>query len=140
MTPRWYDLAQKDLWTKEVKGPASNPVISGYFTQATGKKYGDEVSWCAAFVGAMLEKAGVRSSRSLLARSYLRWGEKLALPREGCIVVLKRGEPWQGHVGFFVRQNRDGTIMLLGGNQSDQVNYRNFSKRLVIGYRWPKGD
>ena len=44
----------------------------------------DEVAWCAAFLGACLERAGIGSTRSLMARSYLGWGQALAEPDPLC--------------------------------------------------------
>ena len=65
---------------------------------------GVEPPFLLAFVGAMLARAGIEPSGSLAARSYLTWGIKLGAPRQGCIVVLKRGKGWQGHVAFFDRE------------------------------------
>ena len=72
-------------------------------------------------------RAGIKPSGSLAARSYLSWGEKLAAPRQGCIVVLKRGKGWQGHVTFFDRE-ADGRLVCLGGNQSDKVCFATYRK------------
>jgi uncharacterized protein (TIGR02594 family) len=74
-------------------------------------------------------------SGSLAARSYLSWGTKLDAPRQGCIVVLKRGKGWQGHVTFFDREE-NGRLICLGGNQSDNVCFAAYRKSLVLGYRW----
>jgi hypothetical protein len=42
-----------------------------------------------------------------------------------------------GHVGFVVGQQQNGDLMVLGGNQSDAINIRAFSRSRVTGYRWP---
>jgi hypothetical protein len=48
----------------EIKGPRHNPLILQFWK---GIKRGgikdDETPWCAAFVGAMLERAGIKSTR-----------------------------------------------------------------------------
>jgi len=137
MQVKWYDLAVKELWTQEFAGAMNNPTIVRYYADATGQRQPDSVPWCAAFVGAMLERAGYRGSRSLAARSYLRWGQKLVTPRLGCIVVLQRGESWQGHVGFFVRKDANN-LLLLGGNQRNRVSYEPYGLNRLLGYRWPK--
>jgi uncharacterized protein (TIGR02594 family) len=102
----------------------------------------DEVSWCAAFVGACLAQASIpntidRDDR-LLARAYLKFGTPIETPRIGAIVVMSRGDPksWTGHVGFVVGETAR-TVAVLGGNQSNAVNVRHFSKDIVLGYRWP---
>jgi uncharacterized protein (TIGR02594 family) len=84
----------------------------------------------------MLKRAGVAPSGYLAARSYLKWGQKLAKPIPGAIVVFSRGNPTQGHVAFFEKDN-GSSIRVLGGNQSDAVTLANYPKSRVLGYRWP---
>lgn len=134
--PKWYEIAKKELGTKEVSGPKHNPRIIDYHAATSLKATEDEVAWCASFVGWCLEEAGIEGTYSALARSYMDWGEKLSHPKKGCIVIFRRGKPWQGHVGFLVRETAH-SIYLLGGNQDDAVTIQAFSKEDVIGYRWP---
>ena len=121
-----YELAEAEIGTVEWKS-GSNPKVVAYFKDAGHPEVKDDATaWCAAFVGAMLTRSGIRGTSQLNARSYLGWGEpverKNAQP--GDIVVLSRGKStWQGHVGFFVRDN-GSTITILGGNQADAVNRR----------------
>lgn len=133
-----FELAQAEMGTKEIAGPKHNPVVVAYFRDAGfAGIQDDETAWCAAFVGAMLKRAGIKPSGSLAARSYLQWGEKVAIEdaRPGDIVVFRRGNStWQGHVGFFVRQNAK-TITVLGGNQANEVNQRNYSTADLLGVR-----
>src|SRR5262249_37348156 len=97
----------------------------------------DETAWCAAFLGACLERAGIRSTRSLAARSYLAWGESVGEFRPGVIAVLSRtADPALGHVGFLVGQTADAVI-LLGGNQGDCVSVQAFPRSRLLGLRWP---
>ena len=97
----------------------------------------DSVAWCAAFLGATLERSGVASTRSLLARSYLHWGDALESPRLGAIAVLSRGaDPGAGHVGYWIGETAEHLI-LLGGNQSDAVRVSAFPRSSLLGYRWP---
>jgi len=103
-----YRLAVKEIGTKEWPGPRHNPRVLAYFQDA-GHSWvdDDETAWCAAFMGAMLRRAGLPSSGELTARSYLKWGQPTVTPREGDLAIFWRGDPdgWQGHVGFFVRDN-----------------------------------
>ncbi|WP_296205062.1 glycosyl hydrolase 108 family protein, partial [uncultured Hyphomicrobium sp.] len=74
---------------------------------------------------------------SLMARSYLAWGEALAEPRMGAVAVFSRGsDPALGHVGFWLGES-DGDVVLLGGNQGNQVSVVRYSKERLIGLRWP---
>ena len=109
-------------------------------TSATPRSTNDEVAWCAAFLGACLERAGVASTRSLMARSYLDWGEPLARSlATGAVAVLSRSsDPSLGHVGFLVGETA-ADIILLGGNQGDAVTVQAFprsrSARLSLARR-----
>lgn len=89
-----------------------------------------EIEWCAAFVNAILHKAGLAGSEivsdyPLLARSFLKWGHTVDSPRYGDIMVFERGESWQGHVGFYVGTtivNGVEFYEILGGNQKNEIN------------------
>ncbi|HWM31377.1 MAG TPA: TIGR02594 family protein [Methyloceanibacter sp.] len=136
--PSWYEFALAERGVKEAPGGANNPAVVAYYRDAghAGVKH-DSVPWCAAFVGAMLKRAGIKSSGSLLARSYLNWGKKLKQPRQGCIVVLKRGNStWQGHIAFFDHEE-GGRLVCLGGNQSDRVCFAPYATSRLLGFRWP---
>lgn len=121
-----YELAEAEIGTVEWKD-GNNPKVVAYFRDAGHPQVkDDETAWCAAFVGAMLHRAGLPKTGKLTARSYLDWGVKVdrAMAKPGDIVILKRGtSSWQGHVGFFVRDN-GSTITILGGNQNNAVNRR----------------
>lgn len=94
--------------------------------------------WCARFIGFCERKAGKPGTGKDNARSYLTYGTKVKLPeaREGDIVVFTRGTSnWQGHVAYFVKDNKDGTIKVLGGNQIDSVCYRNYDTDDILGIR-----
>ena len=136
MTP--FEIAKTYLGTKEIKGPADNPTIMEMYT-SVGHDWveHDEVAWCAAFVGHCLEKAGIRSTRKLTARSYLTFGEKVSPDevREGDIAVFKRGaSSWQGHVGFVVKTTAK-QVQVLGGNQSNAVTIARYPKSKLLGVR-----
>ena len=57
--PPWLAAAWAELGQREVRGSADNARISALFRDAgqTAALH-DEVAWCAAFVGACLERAG----------------------------------------------------------------------------------
>jgi len=136
--PAWLDHAWQEAGVRELPGPASNSRILQFFRDVGHPEVvSDEVAWCAAFVGACLERAGLRSTRSLLARSYLDWGVPLAKAKVGAIAVLSRGsDPGQGHVGFVVGAAKD-QLFLLGGNQKDAVTVQSFPVGQLLGLRWP---
>lgn len=135
---KWIDEAEKYIGEKEIKGTQNNPLIVQWWKDIKrGGIKDDETPWCAAFVGAMLEHVGIQSTRFESAKSYLEWGEPLSNPIPGCIVVFTR--EGGGHVGFVMGRTHAGGIVVLGGNQSDAVNYKVFPCLRVSGYRWPTG-
>jgi len=136
--PNYMDIARGYLGTKEGEGPQNNPLIMEMYA-SVGADWveHDSVAWCAAFLGHCLERAGIRSTRKLTARSYLTFGEPVELKdaREGDIVVFKRGNvSWQGHVGFYVSDG-SGKIAVLGGNQSNAVTIAKYPKTSLLGIR-----
>ncbi len=138
MQSDWMARARAQIGLRELSGSSDNAAILAFYRDAghPGVTH-DETPWCAAFVGAMLHRSGVNPSGSLMARSYLDWGEPLATPRQGCIVVLRRSDdPTLGHVGFYVGR-RGSQISILGGNQRDAVNIADYAVSRVLGYRWP---
>ena len=136
--PPWMPYAWADIGQHEIPGSGTNPRIAAYFRLAGHSEItDDETAWCAAFVGACLEQAGIRGSRSLAARSYLAWGVAAAKPEIGAITILSRGnDPSLGHVGFLVGLT-ETHVQLLGGNQSDSVSVATFDRARVVGFRLP---
>lgn len=134
-----YNLARQEIGTVEIKGERDNPEIVGWFADV-GHSWvqDDETAWCAAFVGAMLEAAGLNSTKALNARSYLEWGEEVPLrsAQPGDIVVYWRESPesWKGHVGFYVDQAGE-TIITLGGNQRNEVNETPYDTDKLLSVR-----
>lgn len=132
------EYAKEDLGTWEWKD-GHNPKVVKYFADV-GHDWvkDDETAWCAAFLGAMLKKAGFDHTGKLNARSYLDWGFEVPLDqaKEGDVVVFSRGNPngWQGHVGFYISHNGKD-IRVLGGNQSNQVNISSYPRKRLLGVR-----
>ncbi|HWV83786.1 MAG TPA: TIGR02594 family protein [Hyphomicrobiaceae bacterium] len=136
--PSWMAEAWRELGQSEVPGSAHNPRIVAMFDELGYPDQSDETAWCAAFVGACLERAGISSTRSLRARTYLEWGVPADDPAVGAVVVLERGsDPALGHVGFLVGMT-DTSVMLLGGNQSNAATVATFDRELVLGFRVPE--
>jgi uncharacterized protein (TIGR02594 family) len=132
-----YELAKAEIGTVEWKD-GNNPKVVAYFKDSgnAGVK-NDETAWCAAFVGAMLERAGMDGTGKLNARSYLEWGKPVdrSDAQPGDIVVFKRGNSsWQGHVAFFVK-DRGAIIDVLGGNQANAVNIKGYQASQLLGIR-----
>jgi uncharacterized protein (TIGR02594 family) len=134
-----YAEALKHIGLKEIPGAEHNPKIVQWFADV-GHAWvqDDETAYCAAYVGAMLLAVGLPSTKALNARSYMTWGEEVALEdaKRGDIVVLWREAvtSWKGHVAFFNRID-GGKVYLLGANQNNAVNITGYDKSRVLSVR-----
>jgi uncharacterized protein (TIGR02594 family) len=127
--------AEKYVGMNEKSDGAS---LSAFFKSAAGINIDPNITkWCAAFVNAVLATNGLPMAKtpgtntpSLAAKSFLNYGTDASSdPQKGDIVVLK------GHVGFFQGFDPKGNPQVLGGNQSNGVNTKTFSKDDVLGFR-----
>ena len=138
---RWVDEARRHIGLTEIKGPQHNPeIVAMWKAIKRGGIRDDETPWCAAFVGACLERVGIQSTRFEGARSYASWGEKLEKPVAGCVVVFSRDGG--GHVGFVVGQDKAGNLLVPIGvlsfpvvisTASDLLDENNEAYTLTVG-------
>ena len=134
-----YRRALKEIGTAEVPGDGDNEKIIRWF-EKVGHSWvrDDETAWCAAFLGAMLEYSGIRSTRKLNARSYLDWGRPVdledAVPGDVVVFWRKNQNSWEGHVGFYCAHNSD-TVHVLGGNQANKVSIAYYPRAKLLGVR-----
>lgn len=131
----WMDIASKEIGVKETPGSGNNSRVLEYHKSTTLKATEDAVPWCSAFTTWCLERAGYKSTKNAWARSYLNYGKPLNKAQYGCICVFDRGNG-SGHVGFFTAETKD-MIMVLGGNQSDEVCIKAYPKSKLLGFSWP---
>lgn len=131
------DRAISQLGIKEIPGDKSNPEINKYFDIINQKWADDEVAWCSAFVNWVCKIEDFEYTGKLNARSWLQY-ETVFNPKPGHIVVFWRESPnsWKGHVGFFLHEYND-FIYCLGGNQSNEVCIKVYSKKRVLKYVIP---
>lgn len=131
---QYMSIALAEVGQEEVVGAASNPRIVEYHQSTKLKATDDDVPWCAAFVNWVLMQAGLPVTKSAAALSFLDWGLKVKTPKYGDLVVFDYGNG-RGHVGFYVGE-RGGKISVLGGNQDDSVNVKQFTSNAYdIEYR-----
>jgi uncharacterized protein (TIGR02594 family) len=124
---------------QEVPGKENNPLIVEMLRTVSGEDHPDETPWCSAAVGYVLNRVGLTHSASLLARSYLNYGQhitSLPLAKAGDILVFEReGSDWKGHVGFYSGEYTDSHLEVIGGNQSNGFNKRMYPKASLLGIR-----
>jgi uncharacterized protein (TIGR02594 family) len=144
----WMDIATAELGVHEDSLPGQhNARIIEYHQTTSLKATDDETPWCSSFVNWVMLKSGRRGTNSAVANSWLGWGTGVVNPTIGVITVIKKKMPGFSqatgsqsgfHVGFFVSLTQTH-LRLLGGNQSNQVKYSNFSLANfeIRGYRQP---
>lgn len=147
--PPWLEFARMaaKAGVLEMPGVAHHPLIIEFGESVILEVTSDEIPWCSNFVNWCMEKSNIERTRSAAARSWLRWGIQLPIeaPAFGSVVVLQRGggnQPGRevikakGHVGFLIDRPTPTEIIVLGGNQSNQVCERNYPIDRVLDYRW----
>jgi uncharacterized protein (TIGR02594 family) len=137
-SPPWLVKAWADFGVSAVFGQGTSPRVHAYYADAGHPEVaGDDVAWCAAFVGACLERSGIRSTKSLLARSYLAFGDAVETAQCGSVAIFSRADnPAQGHVAFVVGETTE-SVVVLGGNQSGSVTVMAMPRKRLLGLRWP---
>lgn len=137
MRPPWLDKAVTKLGQHEIAGGADNSFIVECLRRVGLPHEHDETAWCSAFMNWCMEESGHRGTGRANARSWLAWGKSLAAPELGCVVVFSRPpKPAEGHVGLFLA-DLGSWIVVLGGNQDNQVGVKCYPKDHFLGYRWP---
>lgn len=131
--PFWLDVARQDIGKRETLGPNDSPWIRTMWAKLSGMWLLGQ-PWCGGAVAYWLTKCGISIPKAYFrARAWEDWGTALAAPVVGCIVVFTR--QGGGHVGFVVGQDKAGNLLVLGGNQGDEVNIRAFPRSRVTAYR-----
>jgi len=136
------DIARSHLGVREVTGrQGNNPKILEFFRKAGHPEVEfDEVAWCSAFACACAVDAGLPTppkSSSLMARSWLSWG--VSVPRDairpGDVGVWPRGKAPFGHVAIVSEVHANGTVTVIGGNQSNTVSYDEMNIKSALDFR-----
>lgn len=134
----WMDLALTHKGKHEIPGTRlNNEFIVDLFKHTTYKTTTDETPWCAAFVCAMLERSGYKSTRSAAAKSYDKYGIKSEL-KYAAIVTIKYKSSGRRHVTLCERVSRDGVHFYgYGGNQANMVKTSKYRIDEIVAVRWP---
>lgn len=144
--PPWLREAKRHIGLAEIPGPRHNPTILGWAKRLGAKVLGitvtdDETPWCGTFAAHCIDAAGLSPPQiAVRAKAWADgWGRQLTGPRYGMIVVFDRRGG--GHVGFYVGEDDEGMIHVLGGNQGNRVSVMRLPRRQLVagGMRWPLG-
>lgn len=120
----WLTVARGELGTNEIRGGQHSARVLEYHATTSLRARDDETAWCSSFVNWTMEQAGYRGTDSAAARSWSTWGEAVdcttAAVQPGDVIVFPRGSnPALGHVGIVSAVHADGSVTVLGGNQSN---------------------
>jgi len=136
--PRYLQIARSHLGLKEIAGLKHSPTIIKWLVNLKAWWRDDETAWCGVFVAACLQEALLPYPKLFMrAKAYLEYGERLDKPCLGCIVIFDR--KGGGHVGFAIGKDHANRLIILGGNQGNQVSVMPFDTGRVLGYRMPFG-
>jgi uncharacterized protein (TIGR02594 family) len=156
--------ARRLIGVREIRGPQHSPAIMAMIRDAGPQPArngqparrgwlgmtvkDDETPWCGTFVSACLARSGFLAPDDAIGVRAMWWasyGTPLPLtapPPVGAIAVFTR--TGGGHVGFVSSVNVDGSLNILGGNQSDDngipgiaVSIRRFGRERLVALRWP---
>lgn len=133
--PLWLVIARSDIGNSETLGPNDSPWIRRVLERLNAKWLLGQ-PWCGGAVAAWMQQAGCALPKHWYrAKGWLDWGVPLNSPCVGCVVVFER--TGGGHVGIVVGRTDQHYLLVLGGNQGDAVNVREFNPFRAAGYRWP---
>lgn len=127
--PPMLKAAFRDLGLSETPGPRSSQrIIAGYRAAGhpTPEKLDDSKwAWCSAQMNLWAVESGMTGTRSLMARSWARWGNAIDFKRKkiprGAVVVTARGNSSVfGHVCLALEDDGHGAVTVIGANQSDR--------------------
>jgi uncharacterized protein (TIGR02594 family) len=91
-------------------------------------------------VNWVVDSVGLTGTNNAWARSWASWGKGIDGPVTGAVAVFKHSDG-TGHVGFVAGTTPTGKLVILGGNQRNQVrdsHYDPNSKDMkLVAYRVP---
>lgn len=143
--PEWLRLAYSFHGLREIPGPSHNADILRWWERLQLPFRDDETPWCAGFVNAMVQAAGLpivgKNRAAALGWRWNGYGRRLEGPALGAVMSMTRpGRPGSGHMTFVAGRDAQGRIMGLGGNQGNAVSINPYqSTGRDAQYHWPEG-
>lgn len=143
--PTWLRLAHSHLGLREIRGSEHNAQILRWWQRLALPFTDDETPWCAGFVNAMIQSAGLEIvAKNRAAALGWRWngyGQRLDGPALGAVMSMTRpGRPGSGHMTFVLGRDAKGSIMGLGGNQGNMVSINPYHQTARDAqYHFPEG-
>lgn len=137
MKPKYLAIAETFIGLKEVPGKLHNKIILSWWVKMKAWFTDDETPWCGLYIAICLSAAELPYPKAYYrALEWLKYGEGCPLSY-GAIAVMKRAGG--GHVAFVAGRTSANLIILLGGNQGNQVKYIAVRLKDIVGFRKPTG-
>lgn len=132
----WVTEAKKYKGLKEIRGYRHNKTIQRWLQQLRAWWRDDETPWCGVFVAHCLTHArrGI-PKHWYRAKAYAKYGTALSKPAYGCLGVMSR--KGGGHVCIIIGKTRDGRLVVIGGNQNNQVSIAAYPRSRFSHFIWP---
>lgn len=132
----WVDIASGSIGLREIPGKDHAPEIIKWLIELKAWWRDDETPWCGVFMAHCMKSSGLPYPQKYYrALEWASYGIRLERPAYGSIVVFNRNGG--GHVGIIVGKDDKGRLMVLGGNQGNQVSIMPFDRERVHAYRYP---
>lgn len=136
-SPPWVRIAWDEMGMRDKSQSFLQSRVADYLTVFGSPVTSAPKDWSAAFISWCLNRAGRPIVSGNDNNLFLKYGERLAAPTEGCIVMFRfPSSAGISHVGFYLYESM-GRIAVIGGNQSDAVSVSHFSKTSVVAYIQP---
>jgi uncharacterized protein (TIGR02594 family) len=120
---------------KEWDSDLSKKIKDYHNTTKYNKGDGHGTAWCSSYVNWVMEKSGHEGTKSSRSLDWLNWGKKVSEPIFGAIAVKTR--KGGGHVGFVFAKNGENGVVILGGNQTDELKKSSYKNKSIFTYIVP---
>ena len=132
----WIDEAHKYVGLTEIKGARHNQTITKWLKALGAWWTDDETPWCGVFTAHCLTVAGRAIPKHWYrAKAYADYGTVLTKPAFGCLGVMSR--TGGGHVCFVIGETTGDRLVVIGGNQSNQVSIASYPRSRFSHFVWP---
>lgn len=119
----WMKEAKRHLGMHEIK---HNFILQDWLKELNVTWLGKNPAWCGIYIAKVFKTCGMKYPKEFYrAGSFRTFGTQLARPAYGCLAVKSR--KGGNHVCFVVGKTKAGKLVVIGGNQSDQVCYATYN-------------
>jgi len=127
--------ANASLAGKASFSAGASDVVSEARRYLGGNPTGRGSLWCARFMNMVLQRTGHHGTGSDMAFSFTKYGQRVAGPQVGAIVVM--GRRGGGHVGVVSGIDAKGNPIVISGNNGNRVREAPISRGRIYAYVMP---